>query len=124
MSYIRSGSNPENLYIWGDKEDVYISIGGETELKKVPIKTFNGLLKKYHKNFHEVPCVFKSLKIEEVWVKVDDKQNILGEIDDDEKIVDFLKTEIRMKLSYDNWFIYMWFVTWEYIVYSKLVKIS
>jgi len=118
MSYIRSSSNPENLYIWGDEEDVYISIGSNVELKKVPIKTFNGLLKKYHKNFHKVPCAFKSLKIEEVWVKVDDKQYVLGEVG--EKIFDDLKTEVRMKLSYENWHIYMWFVTWEYIVYSKL----
>jgi len=77
MSYIRCLSNPEGLYIWGDGETIEISggflpIGCENHINtyRVPSKIFKGLLNKFHKNYHECPCSYKGLKVEEVWVDI------------------------------------------------------
>jgi len=51
MSYIRCLSNPENLYIWGGEKQIYIAKGGNKTLLIIPQKIFEGLIKKYHRNF-------------------------------------------------------------------------
>jgi len=123
MSYIRSGSNPESLYIFGGKEDVEISIGHMIITYRVPVQIFNGLLKKFHRNYHECPCSYKGLKVEEIWVKVNDKKEIIGEVDDVLGTGITGINEVRIKLSYKDWKVYMWYVTWEYIVLSNLKKV-
>lgn len=47
MSYIRSASNPEGLYIWEQSNGVVIRVGSKDTL--VPTKDFNKLLKMYVK---------------------------------------------------------------------------
>ena len=86
MSYIRSTSNPEGLYIWGDQKEVTI------------VKGFNGLIKKYHKNFSD--CKFKEAEIKEI------KSG----------------KNFKMCLSFNNWKCIMWNVTWDYIVLSNIKK--
>jgi hypothetical protein len=55
MSYIRCLSNPERLYIYGSftkrkgRMDAYISLGTDHG-RRMPIDTFNGLLKKWWKD--------------------------------------------------------------------------
>jgi len=121
MSYIRSGSNPENLYIWGGKEDVEISIGDVVHTHRVPVQIFNGLLKKFHRNYHECPCSYKGLKVEEVWVITNDKKEFVREAShDDFPCSELESSTIKIKLSYKDWKVYMWDVTWEYIVLSNL----
>ena len=69
MSYIRSGSNPEKLYIWGDAEDiVHISVGS-VHGKTIPENIFHGLIRKYHRS-HCGDADFKGASIKEVWVTV------------------------------------------------------
>ena len=88
MSYIRSGSNPEGLYIWGDGETAYI-VAGTTSIGNMPSKILNNLIKKYKNNQGE-ECEYKGASIKE----------------------DFNK----MKLSYNDWSFTMYYVTWHYIV--------
>jgi len=54
MSYIRSTTNPEGLYIWGDDHDVsfsYGSMGGEHPLLHAPFNVWHGVLKKCGDDF-------------------------------------------------------------------------
>ena len=99
MSYIRSTQNPEKLYIWGDETNATISEGGLPNWN-IPLKTFEGLLKKFHKNFHEMPCNYKGCVVDEIYA------------DETYKVV----------LSYGNNKAIMYDVTWEYIVLSYIVR--
>lgn len=64
MTYIRIGSNPEGLYIWGDGKDVWISIAGQKEMRTIPRTVFHGLINLYKKNGHE-DCDFEDASIKE-----------------------------------------------------------
>lgn len=117
MSYIRSGSNPEKLYIYGTEDRVYICEGSKSQWW-IPLNVFNGLIKKYHRFFHDTPREFKGAKVEDVWV---DKNNI--ECDDEtyNPELDML-LDSKVKLSYNDHVIYMWDVTWEYIVNAYIMR--
>lgn len=101
MSYIRSISNPEKLYIYESLDGVEI-IMGTSHLGVVPTKIFNGLLKKYCKQFHEHPCEYKGAKIDEEWID----------------------GEPKVKFTYENIEFFMWDVTWEYIVLFNIPQCS
>ena len=110
MPYIRSTSNPEGLYIYSDGESAHVILGC-LEIGSLPEKTFDGLLKKYRKygkyfNY----CDFNGAKIEEVWIVSRDNQTVIPGSE-----ADATKNELRMKLSYGNWYVIMWEVTWDYI---------
>lgn len=117
MSYIRSGSNPESLYVYGTEDRVYICEGSLPNWF-IPLKDFNSILRKYHRLFHEAPVTYKGLKIEEVWV--DEKNNERdGEYYD--PTIDKL-LNCKIKLSYNENSVIMWDVTWEYIVNGYIYK--
>ena len=112
MSYIRSGSNPEKLYIWGNGDSVTIAEGNK-DTWNIPSNVFNSLIKKFHKNSHECPCSYKGAQVEEVWVYDID--------DDDNSSEPYVKgSDCKVKLSYGDHYVIMWDVTWEYIVYSNI----
>jgi hypothetical protein len=116
MSYIRSGSNPEKLYIWGDGDKATIAEGSK-ETWNIPLDIFNGLIQKYHRRYHDYPCHHKGAQVEEVWVYDGDLEV------DDEKINPILThSERKVKLTYEDHYVIMYDVTWEYIVYSNLNK--
>lgn len=104
MSYIRSGSNPEKLYIWGDGVNTYIAEGAK-ENKVMPRSVFHGLIRKWLRNGWE-NCVFKDASVKEVWIK---ERN---------------KNECKVELSYDGWKVYMWLTTWVYITHTNLSNIN
>lgn len=47
MSYIRSGSNPEKLYVWGDRKNVYWTGGGlpYDDFMVMSLKDFDSLMR-------------------------------------------------------------------------------
>lgn len=104
MSYIRSGSNPEKLYIWGNGVNVFISKGHE-ETKVIPKNIFHGLIRKWFRNEWE-DSSFKGASVKEV----------LGEINNEK--------QHQIELSYSGWSIYMWLVTWVYITHTNLSNIN
>lgn len=114
MSYIRSWSNPENLYIWGDEENATIAEGTK-KTWNIPLDIFNGLIKKFHRRYHDYPCQYKGAQVEEVWVYEGDI-----EVDDMEVNPILTRSEHKIKLSYEDNYVIMYDVTWEYIVYSNL----
>lgn len=117
MSYIRSGSNPEKLYIYGTEDRVYICEGSKPDWW-IPLNIFNGLIRKYHRFFHDAPREYKGAKVEDVWVDQDNK-----ECDDETYNPELDKLlECKVKLSYNDHCVYMWDVTWEYIVNSYIMR--
>jgi len=110
MSYIRYLSNPEGLYIWGDGKNVNFTLASEKEILTMPQKTFDKLIKKYIKSYGD-DISYRGASIKEVFVK-NNKMNpkpfwkIVGKYDGN----------YQMRLSYKNWHIDMWLVTWEYII--------
>lgn len=96
MSYIRSGSNPECLYIFGSKSGLEIYGGdarkGENYFHLIPQETWNGLCRQFVEFYDD--AIFKGASITE------------------EKVGDHFKHILR----YEDWSIEMWEVTWYYIV--------
>lgn len=118
MSYIRSPYNPEALYIWGEGNNRCRFMKGSEIVGTMPTDIFNGLIKAYVK---EDVCLsdghveYKEARVEEVWV------NIKGEkVDEDD--VKPEKNELRTRLSYKDWHIDMWDVTWYYIAHSNYFR--
>ena len=96
MSYIRSGSNPEGLYIFGDGITTYFAQGIGEGTKKMPRSVFHGIIRKYH-NSGDNDILFKGASLKTVW----------------EHSLDGNKPKI--KLSFDDWSIIMWETTWTHI---------
>ncbi len=103
MSYIRSGSNPEGLYIFGDGEYVTICIGPDSS-RKMPKNIFHGLIRKYHRD--ELGIQFKGASLNEEWIEYNGS------------------SDCKVVLAYDNWRCEMWGVTWDYIAYTNLHNIN
>ena len=118
MSFIRSGSNPEKLYIWGDGD--YININDHKTLKQVPVDTFFKLIEEFIENFYEAdePIEVDQFKLEEKWTNED----ALSEDLHDLKRVD--RGNYKVFLSCNDsereieWEIEMWRVTWMYIIHG------
>ncbi len=53
MSYIRSTSNPEGLYIWGDVSGDAIIAAGVDNWRRMPDELFETLLESWVKNWYE-----------------------------------------------------------------------
>lgn len=120
MSYIRSGSNPEKLYIWGDGENATIAEGSKPTWN-IPLNIFNGLIRKFHRRFHDYPCQYKGAQVEEVWVFETESGDIEAVKNE---VAAYLKPSVpKVKLSYEDHYVIMWDVTWEYIVYSNIQRL-
>lgn len=109
MSYIRCLSNPEGIYIWGDGKQTNITIADTGIHKYIPQKIFDGLLKKYNKQFGSTPIKYRGAKIDEIFVESGKKQTKI------EKQLGIKDGKYQYRLSYKNWYIDMWQVTWEHI---------
>jgi hypothetical protein len=73
MSYIRCASNPEGLYIWHDVDGTIHWTDCNGENARLPVKSFNGLIRKYERNYHQVPCEYEEIKLEDVNVLTESK---------------------------------------------------
>jgi hypothetical protein len=114
MSYIRSTSNPERLYIWGDGKDVHIVTKNFYE--HISQKTFDGFLLKYHKEYGDV-VTYKGISIKEVWVVKKHKCNKWCKMKNKKtgKLIFGCPVDLKIRLSYKDWHFDMWEVTWKYI---------
>ena len=98
MSYIRSTSNPEGLYIFGTEYDVEICVGSEDALH-IPLEIFDKLIVAFIDGYCE-DCEYCGATIKEDWIA----------------------GEFKCILAYDNWSVEMWYVTWYYIAQSNYVN--
>jgi hypothetical protein len=143
MSYIRCLSNPEGLYIWPDIDGtVKVTMAGKNFIneKNIPIPVFNGLIKKWNKNYQEFPCSYKDAKVEEIWFNTQNKISVFlrgiwsityflykhgfkiqsipktkKELKDWKRAFFYRHGKYQIRLSYNDWHIDMWQVTWEHI---------
>jgi len=122
MSYIRSGGNPEKLYIWGDGVQATIAEGCK-DTWNIPLNIFNGLIRKFHRRFHDYPVQYKGAQVEEVWVDANDVES-----DSSVYLPHLKRLECKVKLSYyedgEEHSVIMWDVTWEYIVNGYINKLK
>lgn len=120
MSYIRPGSNPEALYIWGsDRGRVSIChnvrrpLASKTnELFEVPCHVFEGLCRKWAKAFDE-RATYRGATAERVHVLLHTGKPVPKKHN---PFRSKAKTEFLIKFSYGGHFFHMWTVTWEYVV--------
>ncbi len=93
MSYIRSTSNPDHIYIWREVAEVFIS-EGSGNLKppwRVPTKEFHALARTYVRGGRGVtPLRRGKLRLTET-------------------------KDFKIKLAYGRRAVVMWEVTWDYI---------
>lgn len=101
MSYIRSTQSPEGLYIWGDDANTYVWC--DQDNFRIPSHIFDGLLKKVVKNYDDVynkPIKYKGACVFEECIKHPTED----------------KNYFQVALSYRRHKVYMWDVTWSYIL--------
>jgi hypothetical protein len=111
MSYIRSLSNPEKLYIWGDMNDtLHISISAYHEMT-MPTSVFNMLIKLYVKDHGSIENYsFNGGKL--VYKHVGPfKDTPMGKIG-----------EFKWVLTYKKQCLEMWDSTWSLIVLQNMSR--
>ena len=99
MSYIRSISNPEELYIWSNGDIVTIMMGSKT-IGNIPVSVFNGLIKRWIERCFE-DCTYNKASINS----------------DNNK-------DCKVELKYKDINISMYYVTWYFIAVSNYKSIK
>jgi hypothetical protein len=118
MSYIRSGSNPEQLYIWGDGTNVFV-VKGPIKVGSIPKEILHEIIRKYDSSGHDGNIEHEGAELKEVWVDSNEKEllpNLKEHTGYDRPF------NCKLRLSYNGWYINMWYVTWFYIVSTNLSK--
>lgn len=130
MSYIRSLSNPEGLYIIGSSKgiDIWHTVkpplsskwpkSGETPWINVPTYVFHHVLNRWAEGFRD-KVSYRGLVVEEVQVcpttgKPPKPQSLTKMLDPRTP-----RSEFLIRLQYKEQFFHMWRVTWEYIVHRN-----
>lgn len=121
MSYIRAGSNPEGLYIFGNGNHQVEILGGLPISKLpgphmaviVPRSSFHHVAKRWRED-DCVPARHKGLSVDEVQVFLKTGKRVPKKM----PLKKWIKEPIAFLicLSWKKWKIFMWRVTWEYIV--------
>jgi hypothetical protein len=129
MSYIRCLSNPESLYIWEDGTHANISHGvpgplssskerdGDPALFLIPTDVWREGLKLWHDKYGE-PIDHEGMAVREEHIHLDTaelvpEQTILEMLDDRRE------AGYRIRLEYKGEYVYLWRVTWEYVVGNR-----
>ena len=121
MAYIRSGNNPEALYIWGDGETVTV-VKGHITVGNIPSVILNGLIRKYVDEHEEEDCEYEGAVLSEVWVDSNDVE--LEKIEKDPTIVKGTgSNQAKTRLTYGDWSLIMWGVTWDWIAHNNYKRL-
>ena len=126
MSYIRSTSNPEGLYIWGGARgritichNVHKPLASRTNGSfEIPCHIFHGLCRKWAEAFDE-RATYRGATAERVHVLLHTGKTVPKMFD---PFRSKAKAEFLIKVSYGEHFLHMWTVTWEYIVADVRVR--
>lgn len=122
MSYIRCWSNPDGLYIYESSNGIEVH-----HTVKPPLAS------KYDPNYRSVMTIptkaFKKacymwtdwhtkVKIGDLTIEETHIYTKTGKLvhPDGKSINDSRPTDFKIKLQYKNRFVYLWIVTWEYVV--------
>lgn len=125
MSYIRCLSNPEALYIYGDCSGyVNISHGVKPPLSsgrdfRIPNRDFHRVGKKWADWCDEESGIKSGhLKVQEINVYRDTGKPVGREWRKNYFHKKQRPTDFLVRISYKRDFVFLWRVTWEYVVHS------
>lgn len=125
MSYIRCLSNPEALYIYGDCSGyVNISHGVKPPLSsgrdfRIPDRDFHRVGKKWADWCDEERGIKSGhLKVQEILVYRDTGKPVGREWRKNYFHKKQRPTDFLVRISYKRDFVFLWKVTWEYVVHS------
>ena len=125
MSRIRCLSNPESLYIWDqDPDDICIAIGKDYVLgypvRTVPQEVFDAAIGMFDATYDQ-DIEYKGMTVREVYIYSDDLSYAPKKTLGDLNIDDPRDTRFAIEIAYDEWKLFLWRVTFDYLVkYSKL----
>ena len=115
MSYIRSTSNPEALYIWGGKDKVVNISCKEQPPFRMPTSVFNGLIRKFNRKYGhgfdlllDEELIYRKAKLMMV------KRGVNFEV-----CLEYTGMVDGMPVE---WKCFMWEVTWMYIALTNREK--
>lgn len=126
MSYIRSLSNPEGLYILGSTSGNVEIYEGSLDCKTIPQEVWNGLFAKLEKDSfdqqdnHGEYAEYKGFRIydfanvaaiDENWPTFETVKEMFNPA---------YKSKWRVRMQYADWKIDMWYVTFQYIYENTL----
>ena len=121
MSYIRSVSNPEGLYIFGTDEsiDCSVIVDGKLKVQMIPIDVWHNAWKRwldydYDHRYHEIVCHDGFCIFEVPHPKDPRHMSVMGLLDECLDVVpsfDGKDDWLKMCIAYKDWHILMWKVT-------------
>ncbi|OGF52930.1 MAG: hypothetical protein A2Z21_01870 [Candidatus Fraserbacteria bacterium RBG_16_55_9] len=133
MSYIRSGTNPEGLYIWeggnGKKAFVDISWPQEKPLSSgrgeivIPASIFQKAVREWDRVGAVRGVAFKDFTIKEVYVNPTTGRDARRSVWKRRSLI-VRDAEFFIRLGYKRKFVYLWQVTWEYVGKDALTQWS
>lgn len=136
MSFIRCLSNPEGLYVWSDVDGtVHIHYGGRKKPKpplskgddmRVPYRTFMRVCKKWDGWEDDVRVNGFRVKEEHVFLKTGKPvpSDLYANVTAYAKHMDKHPAEYLIRVSYKGNFVYLWRVTWQYVVSNAVRRIE
>ena len=119
MSYIRSNSNPESLYIWGGGPGGCVTICHRSSAKEipasfnVPTRAFDRVRRKWAKGYDE-KASSGGILVEEVHVYMRSGR-LVPVRSMTTQLTSKAQTEFLIRLSYKEHFVHLWRVTWDYV---------
>ncbi len=129
MSYIRCLSNPEGLYIWDDGDVVTFSHGvkpplssgikevGDVARFTIPSEIFIKVHARCKQGFWDEPVEVDGMSVRQEYIYLDTASKIpsqtITEMCEDKKARGY-----RIRVQYKEHFVYLWPVTWAYVVKS------
>ncbi len=123
MSFIRCLSNPEGLYIYADcrgrlniswcSVDPPLSSRHRGEMR-IPRHVFYKVVKQWDQRGDH--AYFRGFSVEEQFIYTATGDPVHGTENLKRYLKDKRKREFKIKLSYKNDFVFLWYVTWEYVV--------
>ena len=130
MSYIRCGSNPEGLYIFGGLKgiEVYTDRASKKDISwTIPFRHFKEVCKRWDEAFDEDEGVkYGDFSCKCVWVNSDFEEKEVKEVSEhfekvfkqaiEAKPTVGLQLENKVKLTWKGESIYLWDVTWLVVV--------
>ena len=128
MSYIRSGSNPEGLYIIGTSmrghnyAEVMLPNGGE--IIWIPAAVFHEVCRRWEHANDDDDVRYRGMRAREVWMHELKCGKVIPESEFSREFTQWLKRPAKrgprnirqVEVSYKGKRFWCWRVTWEYIV--------
>ena len=136
MSYIRSASNPEGLYVFGSANGIEMYTGKANKDIRgwvIPVRHFNEVCKRWNVAWEE-RVKYGDFSCEMVWVDSEFEEKEEKEVGEEiekffkraveGKLNKGLSLENKVKLTWKDESMYLWDVTWQFVVQRIIDELS